>query len=61
VRDKRWIAGYVMSGRQHVAVELNRAEANVVTQVEEMAYGVMFIIFPVVGTARHWYRFQRLL
>ena len=60
VRDKRFIAGYIMSGRQHVEVELNQAGGRVVAQVEEMAYGVMFVIFPVVGTARHWYRFQRL-
>lgn len=60
VRDKRWIAGYIMSGRQHVEVELNDAAPRVVAQVEEMAYGLMFIIFPVVGTARHWYRFDRL-
>jgi hypothetical protein len=60
VRDRRWIGGYIMSGRQHVEVELNRAGPHVVAQVEEMAYGVMFIIFPVVGTARHWYRFERL-
>jgi len=60
VRDKRWIAGYIMSGRQHVELELNRAEPRIVTQVEELAYGVMFVIFPVVGTARHWYRFERL-
>jgi hypothetical protein len=60
VRDKRWIGGYIMSGRQHVEIELNDAAPQVVAQVEEMAYGVMFVIFPVVGTARHWYRFQRL-
>ena len=60
LRDQHWIAGYVMSGRQHIEVELNRADARVVAQVEELAYGVMFIIFPVVGTARHWYRFERL-
>ena len=60
VRDRRWIAGYIMSGRQHVEVELNEAGRHVVAQVEEMAYGVMFVIFPVVGTARHWYRFERL-
>jgi hypothetical protein len=60
VRDKRWVIGYVMSGRQHIEVELNQAGSRIVTQVEEMAYGVMFVIFPVVGTARHWYRFERL-
>jgi len=60
VRDRRWIAGYIMSGRQHVEVELNIAGPRVVTQVEEMSYGVMFIIFPIIGTARHWYRFERL-
>lgn len=60
VRDRRWIAGYIMSGRQHVELDLNEAGEKVVAQVEEMAYGVMFVIFPVVGTARHWYRFQRL-
>lgn len=60
VRDRRWIAGYIMSGRQHVEIELNAAGRHVVAQVEEMAYGVMFIIFPVAGTARHWYRFERL-
>ena len=58
VRDKRFIAGYIMTGRQHVEVELNQADGKVVAQVEEMAYGVMFVIFPVVGTARHWYRFE---
>jgi len=60
VRDGHWIAGYVMSGRQHVEVEVNRAGPHIIAQVEETAYGVMFVIFPVVGTARHWYRFQRL-
>ena len=60
VRDRRWIAGYIMSGRQHVDIELNREGTRIVTQVEEMTYGVMFVIFPVVGTARHWYRFERL-
>ena len=60
LRDRRWIAGYIMTGRQHMEVELNRTDPSVVAQVEEMAYGVMFVIFPVVGTARHWYRFQRL-
>jgi hypothetical protein len=60
VRSRRWIVGYVMSGRQHVDLELNGGSGNVVVQVEEFAYGVMFVIFPVIGTARHWYRFQRL-
>jgi hypothetical protein len=60
VRSRRWIAGYIMSGRQHVDLDLNRAGSAVVVQVEELAYGVMFVVFPVVGTARHWYRFQRL-
>jgi hypothetical protein len=60
LRDRHWIGGYVMSGRQHIEVELNPAGARLVAQVEELAYGVMFIIFPVVGTARHWYRFERL-
>lgn len=60
LRDRRWIAGYIMSGRQHVELELNEAGRNVVAQVEELSYGVMFVIFPVVGTARHWYRFERL-
>ena len=60
VRSRRWIAGYVMSGRQHIDLELNRTGNAVVVQVEEFAYGVMFVVFPVVGTARHWYRFQRL-
>jgi hypothetical protein len=60
VKDKRWIAGYVMTGRQHVELELNQAGPRVVAQVEELGYGVMFVIFPVVGTARHWYRFERL-
>jgi hypothetical protein len=49
----------------HVRTPARRGRAeprrtDVVAQVEEMAYGVMFVIFPVVGTARHWYRFQRL-
>jgi hypothetical protein len=61
VRDRRFIAGYIMTGRQHMQVELNDAGPRaVVAQVEEQAYGVMFIIFPIVGTARHWYRFERL-
>src|ERR1700750_2258436 len=38
VRAPRWIAGYIMSGRQHVEVELNIAGPRVVTQVEEMSY-----------------------
>jgi hypothetical protein len=60
VRDRRWVVGYIMSGRQHVEVELNDDGRRVVAQVEEIGYGVMFIIFPVVGTGRHWYRFERL-
>src|ERR1044071_3714649 len=40
VRDRRWIAGYIMSGRQHVDIELNREGTRIVTQVEEMTYGV---------------------
>ena len=60
VRDGRFIAGYIMTGRQRVEVELNDTGPRVVAQVEETAYGVMFIIFPVIGTARHWYRFERL-
>jgi hypothetical protein len=60
VRDRRWIAGYIVSGRQRIDIELNIDGPRIVTQVEEMTYGVMFVIFPVVGTARHWYRFERL-
>jgi hypothetical protein len=60
LRDQHWIASYVMTGRQHIEVELNQADQRIVTQVEELAYGVMFIIFPMIGTARHWYRFERL-
>ena len=60
LRDKRWVVGYIMSGRQHIEVELNRAEPRMVTQIEEVGYGLMFVFFPVVGTARHWYRFERL-
>ena len=59
VRDRRFIAGYIMTGRQHVEIELNQVDGKVVARVEEMAYGVIFIIFPVIGTARHWYRFER--
>jgi hypothetical protein len=60
VRDRRWIGGYIMSGRQHVNIGLNDAGPQVVAEVEETAYGVMFVLFPVIGTARHWYRFERL-
>jgi hypothetical protein len=60
VRDRRWIAGYILTGRQHVNVELNAAGRQVVAQVDELAYGMLFVIFPVAGTAKHWYRFARL-
>ena len=60
VRDARWIGGYIMSGRQHVEVELNYSARGIVAQVDELSYGVMFIIFPIVGSAKHWYRFERL-
>ena len=60
VKSRRFIVGYIMSGRQHIELELNHAPGRLVTQVEELAYGMMFVVFPVVGTARHWYRFQRL-
>jgi hypothetical protein len=59
VRSRRWIGGYIVSGRQHVTLELNRSGSFLVTQVDELTYGVMFIVFPVVGTAKHWYRFAR--
>jgi hypothetical protein len=60
IRSRRWIGGYIMSGRQHVTLELNDAGRYLTTQVDEFTYGLMFIIFPVTGTAKHWYRFERL-
>ncbi len=60
VKSRRFILGYIMSGRQHIELELNHGPEQLITQVEELAYGMMFVVFPVVGTARHWYRFRRL-
>jgi hypothetical protein len=60
LRDRRWIASYVLSGRQHVELDFNEAGKRVAVQVDELAYGVLFVVFPLIGTARHWYRFERL-
>ncbi len=60
ISSRRWMAGYIMSGRQHVTLELNDAGRYLTTQVDEFSYGLMFLIFPVAGTAKHWYRFERL-
>lgn len=60
IRDKRWIFGYVISGRQHMELDLNHAGRKIAVHVEELAYGVMFAFVPAAGTARHWYRFERL-
>ena len=60
VYSRRWIATYVLSGRQRMTIELIPSGRNVVAEVDELSYGLIFIIWPIAGQAQHWYRFARL-
>ena len=60
IRNNRWQAGYVMSGRQNVSLLLYDGGKYLVAEVDELTYGLMFFLFPVAGSAKHWYRFPRL-
>jgi hypothetical protein len=60
VHAKRWVASDLVSGRQSVTIEFNRADGKLVAHVQETTYGTIFAVVPIAGTAAHWYRFARL-
>ena len=61
VRSRRWVAGDVMAGREDVAIEFHDAPSQLVARVRERAYGTIFAVVPIAGTATHWYRFPRIV
>jgi hypothetical protein len=60
VRNKRWVAGDMFSGREDVVIEFNAPANYLIAQINETNYGVLFAIVPITGTAQNWYRFPRL-
>ncbi len=60
VRSKRWVAGDIVSGREHITIELRLSDSKLVAHVKEKTYGGLFAVVPIVGTATHWYRFARV-
>ena len=60
VRSRRWVAGDVMAGREDVTIEFHDAPSQLVARVRERAYGTIFAVVPIAGTAVHWYRFPRI-
>lgn len=60
VRDKRWIASELVAGREYATIGLNDAGDYLVAQVNEVTYGVIFVVVPIAADATHWYRFPRL-
>jgi hypothetical protein len=60
LRDKRWVASELIAGREHATIELSDAVEFLVAHVNEVTYGLIFVVVPVAADATHWYRFPRL-
>jgi hypothetical protein len=60
VHSKRWVASDLVSGRESVTIDFNRADGKLVAHVKETTYGTIFAIVPIAGTAARWYRFSRM-
>ena len=60
LRQRRWVASDLMSGRESVKVELHGADPYLVAHVQEFTTGVMFAVVPLSGESARWFRFPRL-
>ena len=61
IRDARWVAEDLVTGREKVTLELHRGGGrHLVAKVRERTYAVVFLVVPLVADATHWYRFSRL-
>ena len=60
LRQGRWVASDLMSGRESVKVELHDAGPHLVAHVYESMTGVMFAVVPLAGESARWFRFARL-
>ena len=60
LRQRRWVASDLMSGRESVKVELHDADPHLVAHVYESMTGVMFAVVPLSGESARWFRFARL-
>jgi hypothetical protein len=60
LRDTRWVASGLMSGRETIRVRLYDAHPVLVARVEERMFGLMFMVVPLSGEAARWFRFARL-
>lgn len=60
LRQRRWIASDLMSGRESVKVEVHGADPYLVAHVQEFTTGVMFAVVPLSGESARWFRFPRL-
>jgi hypothetical protein len=54
------VASDLVSGRESVTIDFNRADGKLVAHVKQTTYGTLFVVVPIVGTAGHWYRFPRM-
>lgn len=60
LRQRRWVASDLMSGRESVRIELHGADPYLVAHVHESMTGVMFAVVPLSGESARWFRFPRL-
>lgn len=60
LRNRRWVASGLMSGRETVTIDAHRANPFLVTHVQEAMSGVMFMVVPLSGESARWFRFRRL-
>jgi hypothetical protein len=60
LRNRRWVASDLMSGRETVKIDLLEADPFLVTHVYESMTGVMFMVVPLSGESARWFRFARL-
>ena len=60
LRQRRWVASDLMSGRESVKLELHGADPYLVAHVHESVTGVMFAVVPLSGESARWFRFPRL-
>ena len=60
LRQRRWVASDLMSGRESVKIELHGADPYLVAHVHESITGMMFAVVPLSGESARWFRFPRL-
>lgn len=60
VRSRRWVHEVLVAGHESVSIEFSDAGERLVAYVNEVTYGLIFILVPIAADATHWYRFQRV-